>query len=164
MDKPRYTTSGDPPEDGQWDGPAPAPINPATGQHRAYWVLPEDERQKGFVRPVRLSYKHVGAPPPANLCELTDEEKERLEQYNYVAFEEYPESESPVTGRFWTQAQLGSLGGRGSTTTMSRDIAETYARQPSYYGNTFCCRCSKHLPVGEKGEFVWEADGTRVGT
>lgn len=47
MDKPRYTTSGDPPEDGRWDGPAPAPINPATGQHRAYWVLPEEVGRSG---------------------------------------------------------------------------------------------------------------------
>jgi hypothetical protein len=42
-------------------------------------------------------------------------------------------------------------------------IAETYARQPTFYGATFCCHCGTHLPVGEQGEFVWE-DGSRVGT
>jgi len=33
-------------------------INPATGQQRGYVVLSEEERAKGFVRPVRRSYVH----------------------------------------------------------------------------------------------------------
>lgn len=35
-------------------------INPATGQQKAYAVLSEDERAKGFVRPVRTAYVHAG--------------------------------------------------------------------------------------------------------
>lgn len=45
----------------------------------------------------------------------------------------------------------------GALTTMSQKIAETYAAQPKFYGSTFCCGCSKHLPVSE---FIW--DGTRI--
>lgn len=59
MGHPRDTVSGNPPEDGHWDGPAPASVNPDTGQHRDYWVLPAAERAKGFVRPVRDSYRHL---------------------------------------------------------------------------------------------------------
>lgn len=33
-------------------------INSETGQQKAYVVLTEDERSKGFVRPVRRSYIH----------------------------------------------------------------------------------------------------------
>lgn len=33
-------------------------INPWSGQQRAYVVLTEEERAKGFVRPVRKSYVH----------------------------------------------------------------------------------------------------------
>lgn len=33
-------------------------INPATGQQKGYVVLSEEERAKGFVRPVRRSYVH----------------------------------------------------------------------------------------------------------
>jgi hypothetical protein len=51
----------------------------------------------------------------------------------------------------------------GTATTMSRPIAETYARRPGFYGATYCMRCCRHLPVGEAGEFVWE-DGTKVGS
>jgi len=51
----------------------------------------------------------------------------------------------------------------GSTTTMSQAIAETYAREPSFYGATYCVKCSMHKPVGENGEFVW-MDGSKVGT
>jgi hypothetical protein len=50
----------------------------------------------------------------------------------------------------------------GGTTTMGRALAETYARDPSFYSGTFCCTCGKHFPVGEDGEFVWD-DGSKVG-
>jgi hypothetical protein len=33
-------------------------INPATGQQKAYVVLSDEERAKGFIRPVRDSYVH----------------------------------------------------------------------------------------------------------
>lgn len=51
--------------------------------------------------------------------------------------------------------------GCGSVTTMSAPLAETYARQPSFYGATYCVRCSRHLPVSE---FRWTADGEVVGS
>lgn len=56
----------------------------------------------------------------------------------------------------------------GKITTMSRAIAETYARDPFFYSGTFCTTCCAHFPVGEDGEFTWyEMDGTtgpKVGT
>lgn len=52
----------------------------------------------------------------------------------------------------------------GTVTRMPQACAETYARQPSYYGSTFCCGCREYLPVGAGGQFVWLDDGTRVGT
>jgi hypothetical protein len=86
-------------------------------QHDAYLVLSDEERAKGFVRPVRDAYRHL-------VC--------------------------------------------GSVTTMSRPLAETYARQPSFYGATFCVSCGGHYRVGEDGEFVWlehdGSDGPKVGT
>jgi hypothetical protein len=54
----KVTLSGKPPESMDTLG-APAPIDPTTGQHKDYWVLSEDERSKGFVRPVRTSYIHI---------------------------------------------------------------------------------------------------------
>lgn len=48
------------------------------------------------------------------------------------------------------------LGGCGALTTMSLPLAQTYARDPHFYGATYCVRCRKHLPVGEHGEFVWD--------
>lgn len=53
----------------------------------------------------------------------------------------------------------------GSVTRMSLPIAETYARDPGFYGSTFCCACSRHLPVGAAGEFIWDdGSGAKVGT
>lgn len=51
----------------------------------------------------------------------------------------------------------------GSVTTMSQAIAETYARNPGFYGSTYCATCRKHRPVGPDGEFTWE-DGSKVGS
>lgn len=43
----------------------------------------------------------------------------------------------------------------GTHTTMGRAIAETYARDPSFYGSTYCVGCRMHRPVGAEGEFMW---------
>lgn len=83
------------------------------GQQKAYVVLSEAERAKGFVEPVRDSYVH-------------------------------------------TRCQ--------GVTTMGRSIAETYAREPEFYGGTFCCHCRAHFPVGEDGEFFWDKTNQKVGT
>lgn len=75
-------------------------------QHEVYLVLSEEERAKGFVRPLYRSYIHHD-----------------------------PEC--------------------GAVTTMGLALCETYARSPSFYGATFCCRCRLHRPVGLEGEFTW---------
>lgn len=50
----------------------------------------------------------------------------------------------------------------GTETRMSQDIAETYARDPSFYSGTFCVQCGKHLPLDQ---FVWKDDPEqRVGS
>lgn len=109
MTEQRATTCGCDPDD-----PKVTEINPATGQQRCYVILTEEERAKGFVRPVRRTYVHTKC---------------------------------------------------STTTTMSLDIAETYARNPRFYGGTFCCACRGHFPVGEHGEFVWDdGSGEKVGT
>jgi len=61
------------------------------------------------------------------------------------------------------------LGGCGGVTTMGLVLAETYARQPTFYGATFCVACSRHRPVGPDGEFYWltaagGATSQKVGT
>lgn len=78
-------------------------------QADVYLVLSDEERAKGFVRPVRDTYRHA-------TC--------------------------------------------GQTTTMGQAIAETYARDPGFYGGTYCTHCRMHRPVAE---FTWP-DGSRVGS
>ena len=134
------------------------------GQQKDYLVLTEEERAKGFIRPVRRSYRHVGAlGPKYALRDLTPEEKTRYEEYGYVKFEEYPKDACRGTlGRFWTLEGLNSIGkGCQSITTMGPELAETWARSTSFYRGTFCCYCGAHLPVEE---FVWLDDGARLGT
>jgi hypothetical protein len=108
MSNAHHTTDGEPPDPGLWDAPAPKPIDPKTGQHEAYYVLPASDRAEGFVRPIRKQYLHT-------VC--------------------------------------------GALTSMSGPIAETFAKNPSYYGSTFCIKCKTHLPVEE---FVWDGTGPAV--
>lgn len=44
------------------------PSGARKGQQEGYVVLAEEERAKGFVRPVRHSYRHVGAPGKSGGC------------------------------------------------------------------------------------------------
>lgn len=159
------TTDGLPPKYPHGTAGAPKDINPLTGQHEAYWVLCEEERAKGFVRPVRDTYIHVGPEGPKYPTrDLTIEEHSKYDKYGYVQFEAYPEPNS-VVGRYWTQQDLDRIGkGCGARTTMGQALSETYARDPQFYGSTFCTACCAHFPVGEAGEFVWASDGTKVGT
>jgi len=80
-------------------------------ENEAYLVLSDEERAKGFVRPLRSAYIH-------DTC--------------------------------------------GTETRMAQGIAETYARDPKFYGFTYCVHCQKHLPVEE---FKWaDTSGERVGS
>lgn len=124
-----------------------------------YLVLSDEERAKGFVRPVRRSYRHVGAPGPRyELRDLTPEEHERYDRFGYVRYEPYPEG-SAALGQYWTQERLDGAGKAcRAVTTMGVALAETYARNPAFYGATFCAGCSMHRPVGVQGEFIWVDD------
>ena len=90
--------------------------NEPVPQNATHLVLSPEERAKGFVRPVRRSYRHQKCSQvPAGLA----------------------------------------------VTTMGLALAETYARQPDFYGATYCSWCHMHRPVGE---FTWiNDDGTDGG-
>lgn len=153
------TTDRDDPRLGHGPDDTPGP------QNDVYLVLSDEERAKGFVRPVRRSYQHVGiAGPQHALRDLTPEERDRFGT-EFAKYEEYPEGARSFAGRFWTQAELDRIGkGCGTVTTMGHALAETYARQPAFYASTYCCTCMMHRPVGRDGEFVWEGTNERVGT
>ena len=123
-----------------------------------YLVLPKAERRKGFVRPFRNSYHHVGERPQHELRQLDADERARFAEVGYVAYEAFPEG-GAILGRYWTEELLHS--GCGTVTIMDRALAETYARQPKFYGSTYCVGCRRHRPVEE---FIWTSDGLRVGS
>lgn len=85
-------------------------IDSRTGQQKGYVVLCPTERAKGFIRPVRQTYRHLAC---------------------------------------------------NTTTHMGLALAETYARDPEFYGGTFCCSCRAHFPLDQ---FVWEGTNERVGS
>lgn len=134
-------------------------------QSEAYLVLSEEERAKGFIRPVRTQYRHVGPPGPRYpLRDLSPGERLRWGE-GWAKFEDYPPDENgerTVLGRGWTRSQLAAVGnGCGGVTSMGLALSETYARDPKFYGATYCAHCRMHRPVEE---FVWEPDGSIVGS
>jgi hypothetical protein len=129
-------------------------------QHETYLVLSEYERARGFVRPYRDTYEHVGLQPKYPVRDLTQEEKDR-HGTSFIKFEQYPDDVGGAAiGRFWTREELETHG-CGAVTVMGVALAETYARSPYFYGATYCVGCRKHRPVGE---FVWVKDRERVGS
>lgn len=139
-------------------------INPATGQQKGYVVLSPEERAKGFVRPVRRSYVHVGRKVCGKLRGGTALEPGAIgvlctmepgHDGDCRTFQEVTRRE---VDRF---SETGRLGGCGAVTKMSQDIAETYSRDPSFYSGTFCCSCRTHRPLAE---FVWDGTEETVGS
>ena len=133
-------------------------------QNEVYLVLSEEERSKGFVRPLRRSYIHVGPPGPKYALRELREDEQHHKDSGYVKYEEDPKdgTHGSALGRLWTQAQLDGVGkGCRVLTHMGLALCETYARNPKFYGVTYCCGCQRHLPVAE---FVWDEDGQRVGS
>jgi hypothetical protein len=59
------------------------------------------------------------------------------------------------------EAYIHEDGCKSYTVILSREISETYARDPKFYGSTYCCRCQMHRPVHE---FRWCKDGEVVGS
>lgn len=148
-----------------------------TGQHDIYLVLSEEERAKGFVRPIRDTYVHIGRKVESEGEVISLEEAYKnnpgaKEYYNknngYGAFLKYPEEKSPLVGKYLRQAEFDAInsakefvGGCGTETKMGYALAETYARDPKFYGATFCCHCNRHLPVDE---FIWKGTNETVGS
>lgn len=64
----------------------------------------------------------------------------------------------PVRRSYWHKRGDGSA--CGIETQMPHAIAATFARDPKFYGSTYCVGCQGHFPVSE---FDW-VDGTVVGS
>jgi hypothetical protein len=130
-------------------------------QNKVYLVLSEEERAKGFTRPFRDAYVHVGRHFVGQTRDLTDEETARFnhpeDENPFVLVEMHPDGKE----RWWSKKDYEQIGkgACGTVTTMGRELSETYARDPKFYGATYCCTCRMHLPVAE---FRWyEMDGSR---
>lgn len=104
----RTTLSGRP-ADPFYLGPAPQPPDPVTGKYLDYWVLPKEERARGFIRPLRDVYRHINC---------------------------------------------------GVLTKIHLAIAETFARDPFFYAETYCSDCKGHFPLCE---FMWRGTDVILG-
>lgn len=162
----RCTVSGEAPANPD-NAPVPNSATRPDGQHVDHWTMcPGEIIRQGFQRPVRLKYQHVGISGPRYpLRNLTPQERESWGE-DFAKYEPYPPgAHGSALGHLWSQADLDKIGrGCGVVTSMPVAIAETYAASPGFYGSTFCCGCGTYLPVGKRGEFVWDGTQDRVGT
>lgn len=121
------------------------------GMQKTYLVLSDEEKAKGFIRPVRQTYIHVGRI--GVVCGGG--------QYTDDAGRTWVCAMSPHAGKHKGFGLLENMQGCGAQTTMGISIAETYARDPKFYGATYCVGCRTHRPVSE---FVWDGTDERVGS
>lgn len=151
------TTDPDDPDIGHGSDNAPVP------QNKKYLVLSDEERAKGFVRPVRRTYQHRGRhvcgkpmPPehvkPGEFFVCADAPGHAGECHHFTPVPDYQ------MRRFKAR---NLIGGCDTITSMGPAIAETYARDPKFYGSTYCTHCLMHRPVDE---FVWEGTDEKVGS
>lgn len=142
-----------------------------TPQAKVYLVLSDKEKAKGFIRPVRDTYVHVGKELPhlsmGVLEELSKEDIEKYKSEEWVALFKYNDTTNGL-GKMCTQKEVDLIkagkrrtGGCNMPTRMGISIAETYARQPGFYGFTYCTGCNKHLPVEQ---FAWQGTDYTVGS
>ena len=96
-----------------------------------------------------------GQPVPADNSHTKLKENGQQEGYVVLA----PEERSKGFVRPYRDTYLHKQ--CGATTTMSKEIAETYARDPQFYGGTFCCGCRQHFSLEQ---FVWDGTDIQVGT
>lgn len=69
------------------------------------------------------------------------------EQYEDGQYENYPTVDE---GEFKQEVRTRYVHEEcGETTGMRQDLAESVARNPGFYGKTYCSGCQKHVPVEE---------------
>lgn len=99
-----------------------------------------------------------GRPVPDDDSHLALKANGQQREYVVLSSEERAKGFVRPVRRTYTHVKCGA------DTTMAQSIAETYARDPRFYGGTFCCHCRSHFPVGANGEFVWKGSTEKVGT
>lgn len=83
-------------------------------------------------------------------------DSEPIEQHEvYLVLSEEERGKGFVRPYVTSYVHAKELGGCGVVTHMNRALSETYARDPHFYGATYCCGCRMHRPVGVSGEFYW---------
>lgn len=111
----------------------------------------------------RLGHGSDSAPKPQNEAYLVLSAEERARGFVAPVRRKYVHV--GVGGHEVDPADPRRHGRTGSAcgveTTMSREIAETYARDPKFYGSTYCVGCAMHLPVAE---FKWSNTDEVVGS
>jgi len=109
----------------------------------------------------RLGHGRDETPVPQNEVYLVLSAEERAKGFVRPVRRSYLHITCPTL----SDEHLGALDVHGNPlgalTTMSVALAETYARDPHFYGATYCCACSRHRPLDE---FVWDGTNEKVGS
>jgi hypothetical protein len=128
-------------------------------QADVYLVLSEEERTKGYVRPVRRTYLHRGVAACEHCTHSVNRHVLTQEDDYGPCLVDLADGTARCPCTEFEHGQKST--GCGAATTMATAIAETYAREPKFYGATYCVRCEMHLPVAE---FVWDGTDDLVGS
>jgi hypothetical protein len=96
-----------------------------------------------------------GAPVPADRSHTQDRGDGQQKGYVVLSAEERAKGFVRPVRESYVHKTCGTV------TRMGLSIAETYARDPSFYNGTFCVGCRQHFPLDQ---FVWEGTDEQVGS
>ena len=122
----------------------------AEGNRQIESIVKEVARQKKMnAPPVDRSKQQLISGKPVPEDRGHTELKDNGQQKDYIVLS--PEERAKGFVRPVRRSYIHTV--CGSDTSMSQEIAETYARDPMFYNGTFCCACARHFPLDQ---FVWK--------
>ena len=96
-----------------------------------------------------------GSPVPADYSHTQDRGDGQQKGYIVLTAEERAKGFVRPVRQSYVHLKCGEV------TLMGLALAETWARDVSFYSGTYCCNCRTHFPVAE---FTWEATDEVLGT
>lgn len=137
-------------------------VVPSAWPKKKYGIIKEDVERLSHVSPILPVDQSArtltdGSPVTEDHREIIGSGPREGQQKGYVVLSEAERAKGFVRPYRDTYRHKAC----GTTTTMGRSIAETYARDPGFYNGTFCSNCKTHFPLDQ---FVWNGTDEQVGS
>lgn len=95
------------------------------------------------------------------MADRPDDDFDYGERLDNGQFEHHPTKDEGEFVQPVRESYVHEVDGCGRTTTMGQKLVESFARDPTQYGKTFCAGCGHYYPLPQ---FVWSGTDIRLDT